>query len=136
MDLLNPDVWKQQLAAFMTYPYIMVTGIVLTAGIVWWFRGFQIKVFEARLQYADERAAGANEAKDEVVRKFNDLKAEAGSGALAARVATLEVAIEKLSAANNAVRSAIGVAVGVSTETSITPLVLRVQTETDKERPK
>jgi hypothetical protein len=51
------------------------------------------------LKLADERAAWANEAKDEVVRKFNDLKAEAskaGNSALAARVANVDAAMETL----------------------------------------
>ncbi|HEY8650534.1 MAG TPA: hypothetical protein VIL70_06425 [Chthoniobacterales bacterium] len=158
----NPDTWKQQWEAFMNAPYIMFPLLLFVAGAVWWFRGKmseatvaglreqinglreQINIFNARLQLAAEKASLADEAKDELERQFQTYKAEvaakAGNGAFDARIAKVEASIEKLAAANNAVRSAIGVAAGVFTVTGSndsfanTPLAMRVQAEADKER--
>jgi len=146
MDVFNPEAWKQQLAAFMSYPYIMLTGIAITAGIVWWFRGFQIKIFEDRLKLAADKVELADRAKNEVETQFRAYKDEIATGggkdALIERVANVEAAIEKLSAANNAVRSAIGAArisstssMSVDVSLSNSTLPLR-QAEADEERPK
>jgi hypothetical protein len=74
----------------MRYPYIMAVGVATTAIVVWWFRGFQLKIFKARLKLASET-------KDEVVRQFNDLKAAVAAGAgvdaLTARIEKLEAAV-------------------------------------------
>jgi len=111
MDVFNPDTWEQQWADFMSYPYIMVTGIAITAGVVWWFRGFQIKIFEGRLKLATEKVDLADRAKNEVEKQFRAYKEEVASGggndALAARVATVEAAFAELAAASNAVRTAL-----------------------------
>jgi hypothetical protein len=155
-DVLSPEIWKHQWEAFMSAPYIIFPLLILAAGAVWWLRGALVKeqiavlkaenesqntIFENRRQLAAEKVELANQAKAEVERQFNDLKASlVGNDALAARVARMESAIEKLSAANNAVRSAIGIASGASTATAIsdsflnTPLPLR--TEADRGRTK
>jgi hypothetical protein len=141
MDALNPDTWKQQWEAFMNAPYIIITPSLIIAVATWWIRGWQVRVYKERLQLASERTAFANEAKDDVIRQFNDLKAEAakaGNGALAARVANVEAAIEKLSVANNAVRSAIGITNNISAVNSMnvslstTPLPLLDEEMTTK----
>jgi len=134
MDPFSRDAWKQQWDAFVSAPFIIFPPLAVVAFIVWWFRGRideavaaglreQIKAFETRLQLADDKAARANEIKEDVVGQFNTLKlevaAKVANGDLTGRVVRLEAAIEKLSAANNAVRSAIGVAAGASAVTGI-----------------
>jgi outer membrane murein-binding lipoprotein Lpp len=122
--------WRIQWNAFLSAPYIILPPAIILAVATWWFRGTmfqstiaglreQIKAFEARLKLADDRAAWANEVRDDIARQFKDFKAEIASGgawkdALTARVATMGATIDKLEAANNAVRSAIGVSVGAS----------------------
>lgn len=123
MDVFNPEVWKQQLAAFMNYPYIMLTGIAITAGVVWWLRGFQITIFKDRLTLAAEKLELADRAKNEVEKQFHAYKEPGGGNdAVAERVANIEAAIEKLSAANRAISSAI---TGIDDSFSKTPLALR-----------
>jgi hypothetical protein len=122
MDVLNPDIWKQQWSAFVSAPYIIAPLIAGAVWLGWWLRGIKsegkigglnerIAGFEDQLKFATEKASSANQAKDEVIRQFNDLKEEvvatAENVALTARVAKIEAAIEKLSTANNAVSSAI-----------------------------
>jgi hypothetical protein len=63
------------------------------------------------LKFASEKAASANQAKDEVERQFQVYKAEvtanSGAGELAVLAAKVDVAIAKFSAASNAVSSVI-----------------------------
>jgi hypothetical protein len=100
MGVLNPDTWKQQWDNFMNYPYIMAVGMIITAVIVWWFRGFQVKIFEARLKFADERAARAN---DDIAKQFKDFREEIAAGE-GTGISELTARIEKLEAT---VRSAV-----------------------------
>ena len=120
MDMFfNPDTWKQQWTALVSAPYIIAPLIVVAVWLGWWLRGIKsegklgglnerILGFEDQLKFAADKAATANQAKDEVVRQFNELKAGvAGNDALAERVAKVEAALNELVAANNAVRSAV-----------------------------
>jgi hypothetical protein len=131
----------------------------------WWLRGIKserridglegrIIVFQDRLKFADERAARANEVRDDVIGQFQTYKTEvesanAGNSTLAATAAKLESALDKLVTVTNETRSAIGISVGASsvgafsvTDTigdlySNTPLVLREEAErikAEKER--
>jgi hypothetical protein len=173
IGMFDPDTWKQQLATLMSAPYIIFPLLAIVAAIVWWFRGTmfqstidglreQIKVleaqktiFDAQLQLAANKSEFERWSQDGLARQFNDFKAEvmdgAGIGVIAARIEWLETALNELVAANNAVRSAIGIAIGASsvrassvTDTvsdlySNTPLVLREEAErikAEKERPK
>lgn len=156
MDVFNSE-WKQQWETFLKAPYIIASFMVAAWWIGWFLRGIKserrIDGLESQLKLASGKVELADRAKDEVIRQFSDLKEEvaanAGKGPLAARMATVEAAIENFSAANNAVRSAIGIAVGASsvgassvTDTisdlySNTPLVLREEAErikAEKER--
>ena len=146
LDKLDPEIWKQQWDAFMSAPYIMLPLLAVVALVAWWFRGKmskatidgqreRIALFDDRLKFAADKAASANQAKDEVEKQFQAYKAEVarntGQTSLAARAAKVNAAIEELSAANNAVSSAIGVAL----DAAEAPLVLRVaQTRPDKGR--
>ncbi len=126
MDLFNLNTWEQQWGAFVSAPYIigpLILGAFL-AGL--WFRGKtsqgQIDALNERLRLAADRAAIANEARNEVEKKFDAYKADTGNSELAAQVAT---AIEKLSAANNAVNSAVGIT-GVSAVASAGTVGIRI----------
>jgi hypothetical protein len=147
MDVFNPDTWKQQWAALMSAPYIIVPLLAIVAGAVWWFRGKifeatvsglreQINACEARLQLAAEKLALELGHQDTLARQFNDLKeavkTTAGNGALAARIAKVEATIDELAAASNAVRSAIGTVTGIGDSLWNTPLPLRVEAEAAK----
>jgi len=92
----------------MSAPYIIFPLLAIVAIAVWWLRGWQIKIFEARLQLADQRAAWAKEAKDEIERQFNAFKVEvaakSGNGGDAATAAKVEAAIDKLDAILSASR--------------------------------
>jgi hypothetical protein len=111
MGLFSPGSWEQQWTDFMKYPYIMAVGVAITTIVVWWFRGFQIKIFERQLKLAADKVDLADRAKDEVERQFRAYKEEVaskvGNGALSARVTNVEAALAELSAASNAVRSAL-----------------------------
>jgi hypothetical protein len=106
--------------------------------------GAQKTIFDAQLQLAADKLELERERQDSLARQFNDFKVEVAAGAgidaLTARVAGLEISLDELATANNAVRSAIGIAVGTlaATETSVsfsnTPIAL--QAEADKKRPK
>ena len=63
-----------------------------------------IKAIEAERQFKDSRA---------------DIIASSGNDSLAERLVKVEAAVEKLSVANNAARSAIGIAVGTLAATEI-----------------
>ena len=88
----------------------------------------RIVVFEDRLTLASEKVEAANQAKAEVERQFqvykSDVEANKEHRELAATAAKVDAAIEKLSAANNEVRSAVGIP---SVSLSDTPLPLRDQ---------
>lgn len=96
----------------------------------------RIEVYEDRLKCAAEKVELANRAKAEVETQFNDLRAEisatAENGTLAERVANVEAAIGKLSAAN----TAIGVAVGISEAIGIGDKLEGDVIRADKGRPK
>jgi hypothetical protein len=161
MELLNPALWKQQWEAFVSAPYIIASFMAVAGLTGWWLRGIKserkidglegrVIVFEDRLKFADERAARANEVRDDVIGQFQTYKAEvtaanAGNGALAATAARLEAALDKLVAITNETRSAIGISVGTSSVPSSvtntisdlysnTPLALRAGAEADKNR--
>jgi hypothetical protein len=167
MGIFSTDTWKQQWETFLNAPYIIASFMAVAWLIGWWLRGIKserridglegrVIVFEDRLKFADERAARANEVRDDVIRQFQTYKAEVASAniensALAATAAKIEAALDKLVTVTNETRSAIGIAVGASsvgassvTDTisdlySNTPLVLREEAErikAEKERPK
>lgn len=120
----------------------------------------EIAVFEAHLKFTAEKVVSANEARDGVIGQFQAYKAEvaANAGYLmpAAMMAKLEAALDKLVAADSAVGSAIAGAARISATTAMnaslspvgessvtdtisdlysnTPLTLRDQAETEKER--
>jgi hypothetical protein len=95
MDMLNPDTWEQQGAAFMSAPYIIFPLLAIVAIAVWWFRGTmfqpmiaglreQIKVFkaqktifDAQMQLAADKMALERWQQDSLARQINDLKEEA-----------------------------------------------------------
>ncbi len=135
-DMLNPDTWKNQWEAFMKAPYIIFPLIISVMAAVWWLRGAilqgqidvlvrenasQNAIFENRRQLAAEKVELANQAKSEVERQLNDLKASSvGNDALVTMVSRLEQAIEKVSAANNAVvKAAVGAADGRATVSGV-----------------
>jgi hypothetical protein len=135
MGIFNPDTWKQQWETFLNAPYIIASFMAVAGLISWWLRGIKsgrridglegrIIVFEDRLKFADERAARANEVRDDVIGQFQTYKAEvaaasAGNSTLSATAARLEAALDKLVAVTNETRSAIGIAAGTSTVTGI-----------------
>jgi|SRR5271165_5506325 len=128
--LFTPDEWKRQWEVLMSAPYIIVP-IAIASGLVgWWLQGIKsdaeiagykgtISVYEARLKLAAEQTEVADKAKAEAESNQRLLKAEIASSAskeeLAALAAKVDIAIEKFAVANNAVRSAVGVADGRST---------------------
>ena len=122
----------------MSAPYIIGPFIIGAGLIGWWLRGIksegkigsfegtlasqkagfdamivslnsQIAVLEARLKLADDKAAAANEVRDDIARQFNDFKADvaagAGFGAITTRVEKLEASFSELTTTSNAVRS-------------------------------
>ena len=111
----------------------LIAIIVLVSSVTWFFVNWsyrrRIAVFEDRLKLADEKIAWANNVRDESIKafkalnEFNELKAEiaanARADALEVRVEYVETAVEKLSAANNAFRSVIGIATGASDASGI-----------------
>ena len=137
-DMLNVDTWKHQWDAFMSAPYIIGTllfiVLIIAVPSTWWFRGATLRglitslreqivslkaenagqkeIFENRRQLAVEKVELAYQAKSDVERQLNDLRAASvGDDAIAPRLAGLKQAIDKASIANNAVVSA---AVGVN----------------------
>jgi len=129
VEVFNSDAWKQQWATLTNAPYLMLPLLALVAVAAWWFRGKtsegeikglreRIAGFEDLLKFAAEKAASANEARDEVQKQFQAYKAEVsaytGKADLAEIAAKMDAAIEKLSAANQAVSSAVGIAGGRS----------------------
>ena len=133
MDVPNLDTLEQEWKAFLSAPYI-ITPLIVVAGVIgWWLRGIKsgrkIDGLEADSKLADKRAAWAIELKDEAIkaieaeRQFKDSRADiiasSGNDSLAERLVKVEAAVEKLSVANNAARSAIGIAVGTLAATEI-----------------
>jgi hypothetical protein len=145
MGVFNTDTWKQQWETFLNAPYIIASFMAGAGLIGWWLRGIKsgrridglegrIIVFEDRLKFADERAAHADEVRDDVIRQFQTYRTEVdaaniGNSALSATAAKLEAALDKLVAATNEARSAIGVgasaATGIDDSFSKTPLAAR-----------
>ena len=141
MDAFNLDIWKQQWETFLSAPYI-IASFIFGAGLVgWWLRGIQsagtigglngrITVCEDRLKFAAEQIVAAEKAKGEAESQFHIYKAEvsanAGNVALAATAAKFNAAIEKWSAANNAVSSAIGAVSGVSARGSAGTVTVQI----------
>ena len=124
----------------------IIATILLTVPTTWFIVNWG---YRQRLKLADERVKWANDVRDDIIRQFKDFKEDVGAGAgvvaLTARIEQLETSFNKLTAADNEVRSAMGIAVGASpvgassvTDTisdlySNTPLALRDQAEADKE---
>jgi hypothetical protein len=147
MGVFNTDTWKQQWETFLNAPYVIASFMAVAGLIGWWLRGVKsgrridglegrIIVFEDRLKFADERAAHADEVRDDVIRQFQTYRAEVdvaniGNSALSTTAAKLEAALDKLVSATNEARSAIGVDGGASATTGIDdslskgPLALR-----------
>jgi len=141
MDVPNIDTMAQQWETFLSAPYIILPPAIILAGAAWWLRGTmfqstisalreQIKVFgaqktifDAQLQLAADKLELECGRQDSFSKQFNDFKIEvtagAGIDALTARVAGLETSLNELEAANNAARSAIGIAVGTLAATEI-----------------
>ncbi len=151
IDLIKDVLWGWQVTAAAS---VIITTIIIIALVIWgamkWRYGgviaqkdASIAGYEVRLKIAAEKVELADRAKDNVEKQFHAYKEEVAAGggydALAERVANVEVAIEKLSAANNAVRSAIGI-VGTLAATemgdSLPNPPLALQAEADKERAK
>jgi hypothetical protein len=148
MDTFSADWWKQQLAALVNSPILCLPPAAIVAFVVWWFRGTMFQptisglkgeiaglreqinvfgaqktIFDAQMQLAARELAFERTSQDSFARQFNDFKIEVSAGAgidaLTARVAGLETSFNELAAANNAVRSAIGIAVGTLAATEI-----------------
>jgi hypothetical protein len=141
MDVPNIDTMAQQWETFLSAPYIILPPAIILAGAAWWFRGTmfqstisglreQIKVFgaqktifDAQLQLAADKLELERGSQVSFARQFNDFKtevaAEAGLDALTARVAGMETSLNELVSANNAVSSAIGIAIGASAAAGI-----------------
>jgi hypothetical protein len=135
MGVFDTDTWKQQWETFLNAPYIIASFMAGAGMIGWWLCGIKsgrkidglearIIVFEDRLKFADERAAHADEVRDDVIRQFQTYRTEVdaaniGNSALSATAAKLEAALDKLVAATNEARSAIGVGAGTSAATGI-----------------
>jgi hypothetical protein len=169
MDVPNIDTMAQQWGTFLSAPYIILPPAIILAGAAWWFRGTMFQstisglkaeiaglreqinvfgaqktIFDAQMQLAEKELAFERTSQDSLARQFNDFKVDITAGAgidtLTARVAGLETSLKEIAVANNAVRSAIGIAVGTLAATEIgdsfsnTPLGL--QAEADKEGPK
>jgi hypothetical protein len=126
-------------------PHLFIGGIiatiVLTVPIIWfvvnWGYRRQRAVSEERLKLAAEKVESADRAKDEVGKQFHAYKEEVAAGAgyeaLVGRIAKVEAAIENLSIANNAVRSAIGIATGASAAAASSMRVQLEAIEADKD---
>jgi len=148
MGVFNPDTWKQQWETFLNAPYIIAAFMAMAGLTGWWLRGIKserrIDGLESRLKLADERAAWANEIKDEALkaiaaeRQFRTLKAEieanGGNGALAELVVKVKAAVEQFSAADEAARSAIAIATGASEAIGIGDKLEAVLIKGNKER--
>jgi len=140
MDAFNLDTLGQQGRMFLNAPYIVLPPAIIVAIAVWWFRGTmfqpviaglreQIKVFGAQktifdtqMQITAEKLELERERQDSLARQINGLKeevAKAGNDALAARVAEVERALAELSAASNAVSSALTGVLSATEETDI-----------------
>jgi hypothetical protein len=118
MDVSNPDTWEQQLAAFMSAPYIVAPVLMVFGGLVGGLLGRitrlkgRISVFEDRLKLAAKQAESARQAKDEVATEFETYKEEAAKGenaAVGASAARVEGAIVRFAAANNSLSEILGV---------------------------
>jgi hypothetical protein len=151
MGFADLDFWAKEWPVIAGAQHLfigaIIATIVLMVPIIWfvinWGYRRQIAVSEERLKLAAEKVELSDRAKDEVEKQFHAYKDEVAAGAaydvLVERMAKLEAAIEELSIANNAVSSAITVAVRMSGATSMnaslssSPLPLR-QAEADKER--
>jgi hypothetical protein len=152
---VSAEWWEQQRVALMSTPILCLPPAAIVAVVVWWFRGTmfqstisglreQIKVFgaqktifDAQLQLAADKLELERGRQDGLTRQFNDFKDEVAAGAgidaLTARVAELETSLNELATANNAARSAIGIAIGTLAATEIGDS-FSLQAEADKER--
>jgi hypothetical protein len=148
MDMPNLDTLAQNWRTFLSAPYIIVPPVIIVAVIVWWFRGTMFQptiaglkgeiaglreqinvfgaqktIFDAQLQLAADKLEFERGRQDSFAKQFDAFKIEvtagAGIDALTARVAGLEASLNELAAANNAARSAIGIAVGTLAATEI-----------------
>jgi hypothetical protein len=122
-SLLNIDTWKRQLETFLAAPYIIGPIVLVVAIITWWFRGHtlhgaiaglreQIAVSDERIKLAAEKAALANEAKDDLERQLQELRAAITANsdrgqpnAILAAIIRIDTALQKLSGANSEVIS-------------------------------
>jgi hypothetical protein len=97
----------------------IITTIVFAVPLTWFVVNWSYK---QRLKLADEREAFADKVKNDIASQFKDFKeavaAGAGIDAITARVEKLEASHNELTAANDAVRSAMGVSVGRAVGTS------------------
>jgi septal ring factor EnvC (AmiA/AmiB activator) len=141
-NLLNPDEWKRQWEAFVSAPYVMFPLLMIAGFAGWWLRGtksdgiiaalnVRITGFEDQLKFAATKIASANKERDEINDQLQAIKTElaanAGESALAARVAKIEAAIEKWSAANKAVETAIGILETADARVTIQTEVIRAE---------
>jgi len=144
----SAEWWEHQKVALMNTPILCLPLPAIVAVIVWWFRGTMFQptisglkgetaglreqinvfraqktIFDAQLQLAADKLEFERRRHDSLATQLNDFKVEVVAGAgidsLTARVAGLETSLNELSTANNAVRSAIGVAIGASAATGI-----------------
>jgi hypothetical protein len=116
MAFADLDFLDKELPVITGAPHLfwggIIATIIFTVSITWFVVNWG---YRQRLRLGDERVKYANDVRDDIIRQFKDFKEEAGAGAgviaLTARIEQLETSFNKLTAADNAVRSAIGIAV-------------------------
>jgi len=138
MDLSDPKTWTEGFRVVIGAPYIVVPLLILVGGAAWWLkdkiddgeiRGLKAKndALDQRLQLAADRAQIVQEARDELEKQVEALKAQIAAGAtretLAPAATKIDVALGKFAQANAALQQLISAPIGQSV--SVTPNVTR-----------
>jgi hypothetical protein len=134
-DLMKLEFWQQQWMAFTSAIWIMLPLFFLVVSVVWWLSGTRsagtiaglkgekgvleqrlkadTSLLEQRLKFAEEVTAASNKTNDEIEelkKRFDAVEAviaKADYASLSDSVAEIKASIGKVSAANNAVSSAV-----------------------------
>src|SRR6266852_6133487 len=138
MDLSDPKTWTEGFRVVIGAPYIVVPLLILVGGAAWWLkdkiddgeiRGLNAKndALDQRLQLAADRAQIVQEARDELEKQVEALKAQIAAGAtretLTPAATKIDVAIGKFAQASDALQQLISARIGQAV--SVTPNVTR-----------
>jgi hypothetical protein len=144
MDLSDPKTWTEELRVVIGAPHIVVPLLLLVGGGAWWLkdkiddgevRGLKAKneVLDERLKLAADREQAVQEARDELEKQVEELKAQIAAGAtretLAPVTARVDAALGEFRSANTALRQVISVPIGQSASVAANVIRARKRSE-------